>query len=163
MANPTYYLFHEGDKCTSITGGWLFGKLGVTNNGGNGSFSTNGGDGCMLFSAASTSGMNARRMNYLTTNKVDTTGFNYLCIDWHSAQYNTSDATMSVGLYASNTVKELGYKVKGTWQANSYLTRQINKLDISSYQGEYYVGGYFFKAADTSNTYTGRIFNIWLE
>lgn len=155
------HLFYEGDKCADITGGWMFNQLEGTNNTGTGSFNTFGGVGCMLFSATSTSGMNARRLNFLTNKKINTTGYKYLCMDWSSAE--TSDAGMSLGLYATNTCKELGYTARMFKTASKYNVRQIDKLDISSYQGSYYIGGFFYKAADTTNTYTGRIFRIWLE
>lgn len=155
-------LFALGDKCTDITSGWTMEKLTTTGNGGAGTFTTYGGEGCMQFSAASTSGYsNPRRMNFLSNSKIDTTGYTRLCIDWHGVK--STSVKMYLGLYSSNTAKETAYTRGGSFSASVALTRQTDYLDISAYQGSYYIGGFYYKAADVSSTHTARIFNLWLE
>ena len=152
-------LYNEGDKCTSVTGGWVNGSLGTANNSGTASFGT----AYMTLSNTSTSGFSyPRRANIITSNAVNTTGYTYLNIEWSSSPASSNNK-LYFGVYTSKTVKETAYTYAATDYASTADTKRVKKISLSSYQGSYYIGGFLWKATNTSSTYTGKIYRIWLS
>lgn len=156
---PVLYLYNNGDSCTSLTGNWLINSLSAANNTGSGSIGASN----ITLVNNSTSGYSyARRANYITSNKINTTGYNYLNVEWSSNPYGINNR-LYLGLYSSKTTYDTSY-VYATYDYTSTTdVKQIKKINISSYQGSYYIGGFLWKPKDSSVKYSGKIYRIWLS
>lgn len=156
---PMVYLYNNGNSCTSVTGGWLIGSLGKVNNGGEGSLASGY---INIYNTATTGYSYPRRVNVVTSNKINTTGYNYLNIEWTSSPASTNNR-LYFGLYSSKTASETAYTY-GTYGTTSTAnTKTIKKISLASYQGSYYIGGFLWKPANSSDIYYGKIYRVWLS
>lgn len=134
-------LYYNGNQYESITGGFT-----VVKN--NGFFTFNDNDISFGFT-----GNSSTQATLYTKNKVDLQGYTKLCIDIDATTVTVNDVNTAFGLcdsIADAYPDQIAYK--GTHTRG----RQTLELDISGYQGAYYVS---FKIAASA----GKIFKIWRE
>lgn len=156
---PMLYLYNNGDACTSVTGGWLIGSLGKVNNGGEGSLASGY---INIYNTATTGYSYPRRVNVVTSNKINTTGYNYLNIEWTSSPASTNNR-LYFGLYSSKTASETAYTYGSYGTTSTANTKTIMKLSLANYQGSYNIGGFLWKPKDSANIYYGKIYRVWLS
>lgn len=146
----TYYLYNSGNEYTIRTGGWKSVKGGGATN-----VKKDNALGVYIPVGGS-------EESTFTVSKVDLTGFNWLI-------FSILDVSLSklwnnqVGISSQNTTSSpVLHKKQYDVAANNIVNGNLLKLDISSYQGEYYIQLYqtLGGGVTTGGCYYDR---IWLE
>lgn len=156
---PILFLYKDGEKYTSLTGGWGLNTLNIQNNTGSPSHAST----YMNFSNSSTSSYDyPRRANFVTLNKIDLTGYKYIVAEWSGTPVNDLNR-LYLAIYPKTATYDTSY-TKATYSAvTTANARKTTKLDISAYQSTYHVGGFLYKGKGTSGTYTGKVYRIYLS
>lgn len=178
------YLYHEGDECADITGGWVttyeHSPQHETWAGGNSAISKGPASMMLTISASN----NYSSGSIVTTNQIDLTNYNTLYIDIGALLYAGSsdmytgncNAHMGVGVSSTQNEYVYGDYVKrvetALWVRTAILDKYENfqnsviEIDISDLTGGYYVFGIMaHSVADYGDQKEMRavVNAVWLE
>ena len=144
------YLYNNGDKCIDLTGGWTNGGEVLNRNGAidNNTYLTVGVDNAQI----------GYGTGWHTINKIDTTGYNYLCLKYNVTGNSDNDRFGCCSGFTNN----YGWKDNPTFVFGIKIpyidiNNNIIKIDLTSVerQGDFYVY--------ITNRRTTNIYESWLE